>query len=79
MYIGMGFEISLLLAICMIFVMFFFFSLHSNSQLDINIKGGMIKDLLNLAGFMIPNKSDLTGAYSAPEPGWVTVTFHTSA
>ncbi len=51
------------------FAWFFLFSLHSNSQLDINIKGGMIKDLLNLAGFMIPNKSDLTGAYSAPEPG----------
>ena len=29
-------------------------SLHSTSQLDRNIKGQMIKDLLNLAGFCIP-------------------------
>ena len=34
-------------------------SLHSNSQLDINIKGGMIKDLLNLAGYMIPDRHDV--------------------
>ena len=34
-------------------------SLHSNSQLDMNIKGTMVKDLLNLAGFMIPEKSDV--------------------
>jgi tubulin polyglutamylase TTLL4 len=31
-----------------------FLSLHSNSQLDRNIKGQMIKDLLNLAAFRIP-------------------------
>ena len=31
-------------------------SLHSNSSLDIEVKGGMIKDLLNLAGFKVPNK-----------------------
>ncbi|XP_074659233.1 uncharacterized protein LOC141911990 isoform X2 [Tubulanus polymorphus] len=34
-------------------------SLHSNSQLDINIKGQMIKDLFNIAGFQIPLKSDV--------------------
>ncbi|CAI9608611.1 unnamed protein product [Staurois parvus] len=33
-------------------------SLHSNSPLDVNIKGQMIKDLLNLAGFLLPNKED---------------------
>ncbi|XP_078259405.1 tubulin monoglutamylase TTLL4 isoform X2 [Rhinoraja longicauda] len=35
-------------------------SLHSNSTLDINIKGQMISDLLNLAGFIIPQKGDVT-------------------
>ena len=34
-------------------------SLHSNSQLDMNIKGTMVKDLLNLAGFMLPEKNDI--------------------
>ncbi|KAF7218049.1 tubulin monoglutamylase TTLL4 isoform X1 [Nothobranchius furzeri] len=31
-------------------------SLHSNSELDISIKGQMIRDLLNLAGFQIPQR-----------------------
>ncbi|XP_078408778.1 tubulin monoglutamylase TTLL4 isoform X2 [Cetorhinus maximus] len=35
-------------------------SLHSNSTLDIAIKGQMISDLLNLAGFIIPNKDEVT-------------------
>lgn len=35
-------------------------SLHSNSSLDVNIKGQMISDLLNLAGFIIPQKEDVT-------------------
>ncbi|KAK3102681.1 hypothetical protein FSP39_013107 [Pinctada imbricata] len=39
-------------------------SLHSNSQLDINIKGQMVKDLLNIAGFRIPDKSDVTHSNS---------------
>ncbi|KAM4697552.1 tubulin monoglutamylase TTLL4 [Rhinophrynus dorsalis] len=34
-------------------------SLHSNSPLDVNIKGQMIRDLLNLAGFVLPNKGDV--------------------
>nr|XP_006821072.1 PREDICTED: tubulin polyglutamylase TTLL4-like [Saccoglossus kowalevskii] len=34
-------------------------SLHSNSSLDVNIKGQMIKDLLNLAGFQLPDKRDI--------------------
>ncbi|XP_030065121.1 tubulin monoglutamylase TTLL4 [Microcaecilia unicolor] len=34
-------------------------SLHSNSALDINIKGQMIRDLLNLAGFVLPPKEDI--------------------
>ncbi|KAL4222570.1 Tubulin polyglutamylase ttll4 [Mactra antiquata] len=34
-------------------------SLHSNSQLDINIKGQMIKDLMNISGIRIPDKHDL--------------------
>ncbi|XP_051880741.1 tubulin polyglutamylase TTLL4 isoform X2 [Pristis pectinata] len=35
-------------------------SLHSSSALDINIKGQMVSDLLNLAGFIIPQKEDVT-------------------
>uniref|UniRef100_UPI00398EE9DE tubulin monoglutamylase TTLL4-like isoform X1 n=2 Tax=Pristiophorus japonicus TaxID=55135 RepID=UPI00398EE9DE len=35
-------------------------SLHSNSALDVSIKGQMISDLLNLAGFIIPHKDDVT-------------------
>ncbi|KAM4626384.1 tubulin monoglutamylase TTLL4 [Discoglossus pictus] len=35
-------------------------SLHSNSQLDLNIKGQMVRDLLNLAGYVMPNKEDIT-------------------
>lgn len=31
-------------------------SLHSNSQLDINIKGQLVRDILNLAGFTLPTK-----------------------
>ncbi|XP_045170365.2 tubulin monoglutamylase TTLL4-like isoform X3 [Mercenaria mercenaria] len=34
-------------------------SLHSNSQLDINIKGHMIKDLMNISGIRVPDKHDL--------------------
>ncbi|NXU49422.1 TTLL4 polyglutamylase, partial [Turnix velox] len=30
-------------------------SLHSNSPLDVSIKGQMIRDLLNLAGFILPS------------------------
>lgn len=34
-------------------------SLHSHTALDVSIKGQMIKDLLNLAGFRIPQKEDV--------------------
>ncbi|XP_033639693.1 tubulin polyglutamylase TTLL4-like isoform X1 [Asterias rubens] len=34
-------------------------SLHSNSPLDVSIKGEMIKDLLNISGFNIPDKKDV--------------------
>ncbi|XP_072274123.1 tubulin monoglutamylase TTLL4 isoform X2 [Pyxicephalus adspersus] len=37
-------------------------SLHSNSPLDVNIKGQMIRDLLNLAGFLLPNKEDISAS-----------------
>lgn len=39
-------------------------SLHSTSQLDRNIKGQMIKDLLNLAGFRIPENLITTSTSS---------------
>ncbi|XP_043381340.1 tubulin polyglutamylase TTLL4 isoform X5 [Chelonia mydas] len=41
-------------------------SLHSNSPLDVSIKGQMIRDLLNLAGFVLPNLDDVaSGSGSA--------------
>ncbi|NXX48500.1 TTLL4 polyglutamylase, partial [Tricholaema leucomelas] len=35
-------------------------SLHSNSPLDVSIKGQMIRDLLNLAGFVLPSTDSVT-------------------
>jgi len=35
------------------------YSLHSSTQLDINVKGAMIRDLLNMAGYMLPDKDDV--------------------
>ncbi|KAK2840228.1 hypothetical protein Q5P01_013968 [Channa striata] len=40
-------------------------SLHSNTALDVSIKGQMIRDLLNLAGFHIPQKDDLAAPCSS--------------
>lgn len=40
-------------------------SLHSNSPLDISIKGQMIRDLLNLAGFVLPNVEDILSSSSS--------------
>ncbi|XP_010007970.1 PREDICTED: tubulin polyglutamylase TTLL4 [Nestor notabilis] len=34
-------------------------SLHTNSLLDVNIKGQMIRDLLNLAGFVLPSADSM--------------------
>ncbi|XP_059583523.1 tubulin monoglutamylase TTLL4 isoform X2 [Alligator mississippiensis] len=34
-------------------------SLHSNSPLDMSIKGQMVRDLLNLAGFILPPADDM--------------------
>nr|XP_009687997.1 PREDICTED: tubulin polyglutamylase TTLL4 isoform X1 [Struthio camelus australis] len=46
-------------------------SLHSNSPLDVSIKGQMIRDLLNLAGFVLPSMDNVasrpgTGSNSTP-------------
>ncbi|XP_030642688.1 tubulin monoglutamylase TTLL4 [Chanos chanos] len=40
-------------------------SLHSNTALDVSIKGQMIRDLLNLAGFVLPQMEDLLPSSSA--------------
>ncbi|XP_070694669.1 tubulin monoglutamylase TTLL4 [Pempheris klunzingeri] len=40
-------------------------SLHSNTALDVSIKGQMIRDLLNLAGFRVPQKEDVAGPCSS--------------
>lgn len=34
-------------------------SLHSNSALDVAVKGHMVRDLLNLAGFRIPSREEV--------------------
>lgn len=34
-------------------------SLHSNTALDVSVKGQMVRDLLNLAGFRIPKRDDV--------------------
>lgn len=39
-------------------------SLHSSSPLDISIKGQMIRDLLNLAGFVLPNTENISSSLS---------------
>lgn len=41
-------------------------SLHSNTALDVAIKGQMIRDLLNLAGFHIPQKETVSAGSSSP-------------
>ncbi|KAI3356017.1 hypothetical protein L3Q82_017287 [Scortum barcoo] len=40
-------------------------SLHSNTALDVSVKGQMIRDLLNLAGFRIPQKEDVVAPCSS--------------
>lgn len=40
-------------------------SLHSNTALDVSIKGQMIRDLLNLAGFRIPKREDVMASSSS--------------
>uniref|UniRef100_A0A672I193 Tubulin tyrosine ligase-like family, member 4 n=1 Tax=Salarias fasciatus TaxID=181472 RepID=A0A672I193_SALFA len=40
-------------------------SLHSNTALDVSIKGQMIRDLLNLAGFRIPQREELLSPCSS--------------
>ena len=57
---------------CIYYILAVVFSLHSNSQLDVNIKGGMIKDLLNLAGYMIPDKHDVKDMIGH-EPSYVII------
>ncbi|CAH1789660.1 unnamed protein product [Owenia fusiformis] len=39
-------------------------SLHSNSQLDMSIKGNMIKDLFNISGWILPDKSEVSANQS---------------
>uniref|UniRef100_A0A3B4UQW3 Tubulin tyrosine ligase-like family, member 4 n=1 Tax=Seriola dumerili TaxID=41447 RepID=A0A3B4UQW3_SERDU len=40
-------------------------SLHSNTALDVSIKGQMIRDLLNLAGFRVPQRDDVVAPCSS--------------
>ncbi|XP_075465742.1 tubulin monoglutamylase TTLL4 isoform X2 [Ascaphus truei] len=49
-------------------------SLHSNSPLDVNIKGQMIRDLLNLAGFVLPNKDEISPGILSDSSSTISVT-----
>ncbi|XP_037644936.1 tubulin polyglutamylase TTLL4 isoform X1 [Sebastes umbrosus] len=40
-------------------------SLHSNTALDVSVKGQMIRDLLNLAGFRVPQRDDVIAPCSS--------------
>ena len=40
-------------------------SLHSNSAVDINVKSRLVRDVLNLAGFILPNREDVV---PGPQP-----------
>ncbi|XP_078142272.1 tubulin monoglutamylase TTLL4 [Centroberyx gerrardi] len=40
-------------------------SLHSNTALDVSIKGQMIRDLLNLAGFLLPQREEVAAGSSS--------------
>ena len=40
-------------------------SLHSNTALDVAIKGQMIRDVLNLAGFVLPQRDDVVPSCSS--------------
>ena len=41
-------------------------SLHSRSPLDVSVKGAMIRDLLNMAGYVLPDKDDVVASNSTP-------------
>uniref|UniRef100_A0A8C8SLR4 Tubulin tyrosine ligase like 4 n=1 Tax=Pelusios castaneus TaxID=367368 RepID=A0A8C8SLR4_9SAUR len=49
-------------------------SLHSNSPLDVSIKGQMIRDLLNLAGFVLPNVDDVASGTGSASNSAISLT-----
>ncbi|XP_042698940.1 tubulin monoglutamylase TTLL4 isoform X3 [Chrysemys picta bellii] len=49
-------------------------SLHSNSPLDVSIKGQMIRDLLNLAGFVLPNVDDAVSGSGSASSSTISLT-----
>ena len=54
---------------CSVFQLLCFCSLHSNTALDVSIKGQMVKDLLNLAGFHLPRKEDVIASCGSASSG----------
>nr|XP_026695171.1 tubulin polyglutamylase TTLL4-like isoform X1 [Ciona intestinalis] len=44
-------------------------SLHSNSPLDVEIKGPMVRDMFNLAGFLVPDKRQILANAPTPSTG----------
>lgn len=42
------------------------FSLHSNSELDIQVKSALVRDALNLVGYVLPEKEDVIPGPSPP-------------
>ncbi|XP_050772956.1 tubulin monoglutamylase TTLL4 isoform X1 [Gopherus flavomarginatus] len=49
-------------------------SLHSSSPLDVSIKGQMIRDLLNLAGFVLPNVDDVASGSGSASSSTISLT-----
>ncbi|XP_001363239.2 tubulin monoglutamylase TTLL4 isoform X1 [Monodelphis domestica] len=52
-------------------------SLHSNSPLDISIKGQMIRDLLNLAGFVLPHAEDVNSSCGSSSSSTISLSSST--
>ncbi|XP_020858477.1 tubulin monoglutamylase TTLL4 isoform X1 [Phascolarctos cinereus] len=52
-------------------------SLHSNSPLDISIKGQMIRDLLNLAGFVLPHADDVSSSCGSSSSSTISLSSST--
>jgi len=53
------------------FSLFCITSLHSCSQLDVDIKDVVVKDVLNTAGYMIPDANDVTINVQPPSLGYL--------
>ncbi|KAG7322409.1 hypothetical protein KOW79_013755 [Hemibagrus wyckioides] len=55
----------------------FWMSLRTDSPLDVSVKGQLIHDVLNLAGFVLPKKEDIISSGSSghqnPQKVWTPI------